>query len=80
MNVGVLGLTLKPGTYDLIKELSISNVIRLLDESTEIVVYDLVGIENFKHTYPTEITYVDLVESDIKIQILHLYSLNGMKL
>ncbi|MBI6066228.1 UDP-glucose dehydrogenase family protein [Clostridium perfringens] len=57
--VAVLGLTFKPGTDDLREAPSIVNVRRLLDEGTEIVAYDPVGIENFKKLYPTEIEYVD---------------------
>lgn len=57
--VAVLGLTFKPGTDDLREAPSIVNVRRLLDEGTEIVAYDPVGIENFKKLYPTEIQYVN---------------------
>ncbi|MDM0783359.1 UDP-glucose/GDP-mannose dehydrogenase family protein [Clostridium perfringens] len=57
--VAVLGLTFKPGTDDLREAPSIVNVRRLLDEGTEIVAYDPVGIENFKKLYPTEIEYAN---------------------
>ncbi|WP_455537656.1 UDP-glucose dehydrogenase family protein [Terrisporobacter sp.] len=66
MKVAVLGLTFKPGTDDLREAPSIPNVRRLLDEGTEIVAYDPVGIENFKKLYPTEIAYVTSPEEALK--------------
>jgi UDPglucose 6-dehydrogenase len=66
MKVAVLGLTFKPGTDDLREAPSIPNVRRLLEEGSEIVAYDPVGIKNFKKIYPTEIEYVSSPEEALK--------------
>lgn len=66
MKVAVLGLTFKPGTDDLREAPSIPNVRRLLEEGSEIVAYDPVGIRNFKKIYPTEIEYVSSPEEALK--------------
>ncbi|NLZ49363.1 MAG: UDP-glucose/GDP-mannose dehydrogenase family protein [Clostridiales bacterium] len=66
MKVAVLGLTFKPGTDDLREAPSIPNVRRLLEEESEIVAYDPVGIRNFKKIYPTEIEYVSSPEEALK--------------
>ncbi|WP_297520185.1 UDP-glucose/GDP-mannose dehydrogenase family protein [uncultured Clostridium sp.] len=55
--VAILGLTFKPGTDDLREAPSIPNVRRLLDEGAAIIVYDPVGMDNFKKIYPIEISY-----------------------
>ena len=65
MKVAVLGLTFKPGTDDLREAPSIPNVRRLLDEGSEIVAYDPVGIDNFRKLYPTGIDYVTSPEEAI---------------
>lgn len=57
--VAVLGLTFKPGTDDLREAPSIPNVRRLLDEGAEVIVYDPVGIDNFKRIYKEQIKYTD---------------------
>ncbi|MFT8342181.1 MAG: UDP-glucose/GDP-mannose dehydrogenase family protein [Clostridium beijerinckii] len=66
LRVAVLGLTFKPGTDDLREAPSIPNVRRLLDEGSEIVAYDPVGIDNFKKVYPNEIEYANTPEEALK--------------
>ncbi|EOU1150951.1 UDP-glucose/GDP-mannose dehydrogenase family protein [Clostridium perfringens] len=83
--VAVLGLTFKPGTDDLREAPSIVNVRRLLDEGTEIVAYDPVGIENFKKLYPTEIQYVDnpgeaLKDADMAFLFTEWKEIKGIEL
>lgn len=58
LKVAVLGLTFKPGTDDLREAPSIPNIRRLLDEGSEITVFDPVGIDNFKKIYGAKIKYV----------------------
>lgn len=70
LKVAVLGLTFKPGTDDLREAPSIPNVRRLLDEGSEVVAYDPVGIDNFKKLFPNDINYVSkpedaLIDADI---------------
>ncbi|MDK0606742.1 UDP-glucose/GDP-mannose dehydrogenase family protein [Clostridium perfringens] len=83
--VAVLGLTFKPGTDDLREAPSIVNVRRLLDEGTEIVAYDPVGIENFKKLYPTEIEYVNnpgeaLKDADMAFLFTEWKEIKGIEL
>ena len=83
--VAVLGLTFKPGTDDLREAPSIVNVRRLLDEGTEIVAYDPVGIENFKKLYPTEIQYVNnpgeaLKDADMAFLFTEWKEIKGIEL
>ncbi|MEG1847644.1 MAG: UDP-glucose/GDP-mannose dehydrogenase family protein [Lachnospiraceae bacterium] len=65
LKVAVLGLAFKPGTDDLREAPSIDNVALLLEQGANIVAYDPVAIENFKHKFPEgqngrgTITYVD---------------------
>ncbi|HEY8890098.1 MAG TPA: UDP-glucose/GDP-mannose dehydrogenase family protein [Clostridium sp.] len=66
MKVAILGLTFKPGTDDLREAPSIPNVRRLLDEGTEIIAYDPIGINNFKKLYPTGINYVNNPQDALK--------------
>jgi len=66
MKVAILGLTFKPGTDDLREAPSIPNVRRLLDEGTEIIAYDPIGIDNFKKLYPTGVTYVNNPQDALK--------------
>lgn len=51
---------------DLREVFLIFNVRRLLDEGVEIVVYDLVGIDNFKRIYLDEIGYVNDLKEVLK--------------
>ncbi|EOU1465947.1 UDP-glucose/GDP-mannose dehydrogenase family protein [Clostridium perfringens] len=83
--VAVLGLTFKPGTDDLREAPSIVNVRRLLDEGSEIVAYDPVGIENFKKLYPTEIQYVNnpgeaLKDADMAFLFTEWKEIKGLEL
>lgn len=83
--VAVLGLTFKPGTDDLREAPSIVNVRRLLDEGTEIVAYDPVGIENFKKLYPTEIEYANnpgeaLKDADMAFLFTEWKEIKGLEL
>ncbi len=83
--VAVLGLTFKPGTDDLREAPSIVNVRRLLEEGTEIVAYDPVGIENFKKLYPTEIQYVNnpgeaLKDADMAFLFTEWKEIKGIEL
>ena len=64
--VAVLGLTFKPGTDDLREAPSVPNVIRLLDEGAEVVVYDPVGKENFKRVFGDKVRYASTVEDTLK--------------
>lgn len=64
--IGVLGLTFKPNTDDLREAPSIPNVRRLLDEDTNIIVYDPVGIDNFRKIFGEEISYAKNIEEAIK--------------
>ncbi len=57
--VAVLGLTFKPGTDDLREAASLQNVPLLLEEGADIVVYDPIGMENFKKKNLGEVTYAN---------------------
>ncbi|MDP4145737.1 MAG: UDP-glucose/GDP-mannose dehydrogenase family protein [Bacillota bacterium] len=57
LKVAVLGLTFKPGTDDLRDAPSIPNVKMLLEEGAEVVVYDPVGMDNFKRLFTDQVKY-----------------------
>ena len=48
LNIGVLGLTFKPGTDDMREAPSIDNIELLLDAGANVRAYDPIGIEKFK--------------------------------
>lgn len=66
LNVGVLGLTFKPNTDDIREAASIENVKMLLKNGANVSVYDPIGMENFKHYFPNEVTYCNSVEETLK--------------
>lgn len=66
LNVGVLGLTFKPGTDDLRGAPSIPNIKILLQEGANIKAYDPVGIENYKKLFQKRIHYVNTPEDALK--------------
>jgi len=64
--IAVLGLTFKPGTDDLREAPSIDNVNLLLEYNANVVVYDPVGLENFKKIYGDKIEYTSSIDDCIK--------------
>lgn len=66
MKIAVLGLTFKPGTDDLREAPSIDNVNLLLEYNANVVVYDPIGMDNFKKIYNDKVTYSDSIDNAIK--------------
>lgn len=64
--VAVLGLTFKPGTDDLREAASLQNVPLLLEEGAELIVYDPVGMENFKKKNLGEVTYASCAKEALQ--------------
>ena len=65
LEVAVLGLTFKPGTDDLREAPSLVNIPILLDDGANVRVWDPIGADNFRRTYPTEVTYCLTIEEAI---------------
>ncbi len=59
LRVAVLGLTFKPGTDDLREAASLQIIPLLLEEGAQVVVYDPVGMENFKKKNLGEVAYAN---------------------
>lgn len=66
LNIGILGVTFKPGTDDLREAPSIDMINLLLDYNSKITVYDPVGLNNFKKLFENKIQYSDSIDSAIK--------------
>ena len=64
--IAVLGLTFKPGTDDLREAPSIDNVNLLLEYNANVVVYDPVGVENFKKMYGDKVDYTSNIDDCIR--------------
>ncbi|SFB47560.1 UDPglucose 6-dehydrogenase [Cohnella sp. OV330] len=65
LRVAVLGLTFKPDTDDLREAPSLENIPLLVEDGAQVRVWDPVGAENFKKSYPTEVEYCDNIEEAI---------------
>lgn len=64
--IAVLGLTFKPGTDDLREAPSIDNVNLLLEYNANVVVYDPIGLYNFKKMYGDKIEYASNIDDCIR--------------
>lgn len=65
INVAVLGLTFKPNTDDLRDAPSLENIPLLLDDGANVRVWDPVGMDNFKKSFPDELLYCESIEEAI---------------
>ncbi|WP_368384003.1 UDP-glucose/GDP-mannose dehydrogenase family protein [[Clostridium] symbiosum] len=63
--ISVLGLTFKPNTDDLREAPSLVNIPIFLDEGAIVKVWDLIGMENYKKVYPTELIYCNSIDETI---------------
>jgi UDPglucose 6-dehydrogenase len=65
LNVAVLGCTFKPETDDLREAPSLVNIPLLLEEGANVRVWDPVGTENLKKSFPNKIQYCGTIEEAI---------------
>lgn len=66
LNIGMLGVTFKPGTDDLREAPSLDNTKLLLDYGVNITVYDPIGLNNFKKIFDKKVNYANSIEEAIK--------------
>ncbi len=66
LRIACLGVTFKPGTDDLREAASIESIKILLDFGVKIMVYDPVGLENFKKIFGDSIVYHTNIDDTIR--------------
>ena len=66
LRIACLGVTFKPGTDDLREAASIESIKILLDYGAKIMVFDPVGLENFKKIFGNKITYHTDIDDTIR--------------
>ena len=66
LRIACLGVTFKPGTDDLREAASIESIKILLDYGVKIMVYDPVGLENFKKIFGDSIVYHTNIDDTIR--------------